>query len=102
MATENNAETAAVAVERFINNFGSGEASKAFVESMLTMHRTLNQKFTGEIILPFIRAMAQKYDAQRFDLRNEAACKVCRLMWDAIKAEYDLKDDAADFRLPVI
>ena len=102
MATEKPEETAATAVERFINNFGSGEASKAFVGSMLTMHRTLNQKFTGEIILPFIREMAQRYESQRFDLRNEAACKVCRVMWDAIKAEYDLKDDAAPFRLPVI
>ena len=101
MASEN-AETAATAMERTINSFGSDDNSKYIVEKMLTMHRTLNQKFTGEIILPFIQAMAQKYDAHRFDLRNEAACKVCRVMWDAIKAEYEIEDDAADFRLPVI
>lgn len=101
MASEN-AETAATAMERTLNSFGSDENTKYIVEKMLTMHRTLNQKFTGEIILPFIRAMAQKYDAHRFDLRNEAACKVCRVMWDAIKAEYEIEDDAADFRLPVI
>ena len=101
MASEN-AETAATAIERTINSFGSDENTKYIVEHLLTMHRTLNQKFTGEIILPFIRAMAQKYDAHRFDLRNEAACKVCRVMWDAIKAAYEIEDDSADFRLPVI
>ena len=101
MASEN-AETAATAMERTINCFGSDENTKYIVEHFLTMHRTLNQKFTGEIILPFIRAMAQKYDAHRFDLRNESACKVCRVMWDAIKAEYEIQDDAADFRLPII
>ena len=101
MASEN-AQTAATAMVRSLNTFGSDENSKYIVEKMLTMHRTLNQKFTGEIILPFIQAMAQKYDAHRFDLRNEAACKVCRVMWDAIKAEYEIEDDAADFRFPMI
>lgn len=101
MASEN-AETAATAMERTINSFGSDENSKYIVEHFLTMHRTINQKFTGEIILPFIREMAKKYDAHRFNLRNEAACKVCRVMWDAIKAEYEIEDDAADFRLPLI
>ena len=93
MASEN-AETAATAMERTINSFGSEEDTKYIVEHLLTMHRTLNQKFTGEIILPFIYQMAKKYDAHSYDLRNESACKVCRVMWDAIKAE--------DFNLPCI
>lgn len=97
-----NAETAATAMESTLNSFGSEENTKFIVEHFLTMHRTLNQKFTGEIILPFIREMAKKYDANRFDLRNEAACKVCRKMWDAIKAEYEIEDDAAVFNLPMI
>ena len=101
MASEN-AETAATAMERTINLFGSDENMKYIVEHFLTMHRTLNQKFTGEIIIPFVKAMAQKYDAHRYDLRNEAACKVCRVMWDAIKAEYGIQDDATDFNLPMI
>ena len=99
MASEN-AETAAIALERTVNSFGSDENSKYIVEKMLTMHRTLNQKFTGEIILPFIREMAKKYDAKGYDLRNEAACKICRVMYDAVKKEYGIEDD--DFRLPLI
>ena len=97
-----NAQTAATALERAINSFGSGEGSAYIVDKMLSMHRTLNQKFTGEIILPFIREMAKKYDAQRYDLRNEAACKICRVMWDAVKKEYGIENDSDDFGLPLI
>ncbi len=101
MASEN-AETAATAMERTINSFGSEENTKYIVEHFLTMHRTLNQKFTGEIILPFIQAMAQKYDEHRFDLRNESACKICRVMFDAVKKEYGIEGDSEYVGLPVI
>lgn len=102
MATENNAETAATAVERFINNFGSGEASEEFVNKMCGMHRTLQQKFMSEVVLQFIRKMAMRYTAQNYDLRNEAACKMCRVMYDAIKAEYGYQSDDDGICLPCI
>lgn len=101
MAIEN-AEKAAAELERTVNSFGSGESTAYVVDKMLSMHRTLNQKFTGEIILPFVREMAKKYDSMRYDLRNEAACKLCRVMWNAVKTEYGLEGDDFPFGLPCI
>lgn len=97
-----NAKTAAAALERTVNSFDGGANEEFIVDKMLYMHRTLNQKFTGGIILPFVRKMAKMYDSGSYDPRNEAACKACRVMWEAVKAEYGLDDDSADFRMPMI
>ena len=102
MATEDYAETAANAVERFINNFGSGDDAEEFVDKMCCMHRTLQQKFTGEVVLQFIRRMAKMYTDDSYDARNEAACKMCRVMYDAIKAEYGYQSDDDGICLPCI
>ena len=95
-------ETAATAVERFINNFGSGEDAELFVDKMCGMHRTLQQKFTSEVVMQFIRKMAKRYTDQWYDARNEAACRMCRLMWDAVKAEYGREGDEDNVSLPLI
>ena len=97
-----NAKTAATALERTVNSFDCSASAEYIVDKMCHMHRTLNQAFTGVIILPFIRKMAKMYDSGSFDPRNEAACKMCRVMWDAFKAEYGIDDDSADFRMPMI
>lgn len=97
-----NAKTAVDALKRTVNSFDCGDNAEFIVAQMLYMHRTLNQAFTDGIVVPFIRKMAKMYDSGSYDLRNEAACRVCRVMWDALKAEYGLNDDSADFRLPMI
>ena len=74
-------------VEDMINVFGAREACKRFTEHMLCMHRTLNQKFTGDIIIPFIKEMAERYKAENYDGRNQDACKCCSIMWDALVKE---------------
>ena len=102
MATENHAEIAAKEVERFINCFGSGEESETFVTARCGMHRTLQQKFVSEVVLPFIQKMAKRWSDNWYDARNEAACKACRVMWDAVKAEYGRDDDSDDVHLPLI
>ena len=102
MATENHAETAATAVERFINNFGSGEDSELFVDKMCGMHRTLQQKFTSQFIIPFVFEMARRYSDGRYDLRNEAACRVCSIMYTALKAEYGTDGEDTPITLPLI
>lgn len=97
-----NAKTAAAALERTVNSFDFSDNAEFIVDQMLYMHRTLNQSFTGGIILPFVRKMAKMYDSGSYDPRNEAACKACRVMWDALKAAYGIEDDSADFRMPMI
>ena len=97
-----NAKTAATTLERTVNSFDCSASAEFIVDKMLYMHRTLNQTFTSGIILPFIRKMAKMYESGSYDLRNESACKACRVMWDAVKAEYGIDDDSADFRMPMI
>ena len=97
-----NAVTAATALERTINSFDCSASAEYIVDMMCHMHRTLNQSFTSGIILPFVRKMAKMYESGSYDARNESACKACRVMWDALKAEYGIEDDSADFRMPMI
>ncbi len=100
MASEN-AETAAKAMERAVNQFGGQEDAEYIVQHLCSMHRTLNQSFVSRIILPFVRQMAMHYDTGCCDARNESACKACFLMWEALKAEYGI-EDGADFSLPMV
>lgn len=97
-----NAVAAATALERTVNSFDCSVNAEYIVDKMCYMHRTLNQAFTGGIIITFIRKMAKMYESGSYDPRNESACKACRVMWDAIKAEYGIDDDSADFRMPMI
>lgn len=85
-------EKAVKAIERSVNCTGNGEDATVVVWGMLNMHRTLNQALTGNIILPFIRRMASNYEKLNYDARNEAACKMCKVMWDAVKEKYNLTD----------
>lgn len=78
------------ACERAVNFYGD---KKAFAMGLCGMHRTLQQTFFSEVILGVVRRMAQNYTAQNFDARNESACKMARVMFDAVKKEYDLADD---------
>lgn len=87
-----NGMKAVQAIERSVNCMGDGEDAKIVVNGMANLHRTLNQTLTGNIILPFIRRMATDYEAHNYDARNEAACKMCKVMWDAVKEKHNLTD----------
>lgn len=88
-------------LEHAVNCMGDGEDMEYIVNSMLNLHRTLNQAFTGRMIIPFVRGMAARYAEGQYDARNEAACKTCAAMWEAAKKLYGVGDDCA-FRLPLI
>lgn len=51
-----------------LNSFGFN--SKAFVETMLREHRTLQQSFVREIIMPYLKALSE---TTYCDDRNEAS-----------------------------
>jgi hypothetical protein len=87
METNTNAENAVKYLEKSVNCMGLQTEAKYIVESMLNLHRTLNQAFTGNIVLPFIFEMAQNYSKGDCDGRNEFACKCCSIMAEALQKE---------------
>lgn len=93
---------AAELMESAINNMGNRESTEYFVGEMLQMHRTLQQSYTGDIILPFVREMAKRYKEGRYDARNEMACKACAAMWDAFAKEFEITDESISTGLPMI
>lgn len=95
------AKNAAENLSCALNCMGGSANSAHIVRSMLNLHRTLNQAFTGNIVLPFVREMARNFREGNYDPRNEAACKVCDLMWNAICKEHGFAPDAEP-RLPLI
>lgn len=95
------AKNAAESLSHALNCMGGTANSDHVVSSMLNLHRTLNQCFTGNIVLPFVRKMAERYENGEYDPRNESACRVCHVMWEAVKKEYDFPGDR-DFRLPLV
>ena len=101
MASET-AVTAATAIERMVNQFGGSEDVEDVRNHLLGMHRTLQQKFTSQFIIPFVFEMARRYSDGRYDLRNEAACRVCSIMYTALKAEYGTDGEDTPIALPLI
>lgn len=81
-------------LESIINQFCNTEDTNYIVNHLTYMHRTLNQSFVSKIILPFLREMHFKYESNSFDGRNEAACKICSLMWKKMCDEHGFKYDA--------
>ena len=80
-------KTACDSVERLTNG-GGDEYRKTFVGRLCSMHRTLQQKFIGEVVIPIVRNMANKLSNGDVDPRNEYACKVCKAMLNGIAKEF--------------
>lgn len=67
---------------------------KALAAEMINEHRTIQQCFMREVIMPFLAAKAQDHAKKRFDLRNQSTCEVSARLWEKLQAE--------DFYLPYI
>lgn len=79
-------------IERMVNCFGTNDEVTTLVDELVLLHRTLNQSFVSQFILPFVRTMAGNYNEKYFDDRNKMACRICNVMWEAVKNELGLKD----------
>ena len=79
--------TASDSVERLINA-GGDKYRKEFVDRLCSMHRTLQQKFIGEVVIPIVRMMANRVPGHEYDARNELACKVCAAMVDGLVEKF--------------
>lgn len=94
MATDNEiAENAAQAIFQAMNTFSVRSNGETIVSKMLAEHRTINQAFTGSVVLPFVKGMAFMYQKGYYDGRNEMACEMCSKMWEMLKSEYGFTDD---------
>jgi len=68
-------------MSHMINGCGRGDSSD-FIEQMATEHKTLQQKFTGDIVLAWIVKVATDKNYARFvDDRNQATLNVCRMLY---------------------
>ena len=56
-----------------LNSYGFD--SKAFVETMLREHRTIQQSFMREIIVPYLKALSE---TTYYDVRNEASMNLAK------------------------
>lgn len=74
-------------LEALTNRYGSRQDLERLAMSMAAMHRTLVQSFADGFVIPFVRELARMKRAGRFDGRNEAACKACLLMCDALETK---------------
>lgn len=87
MSMDEISATACDSVERLVNG-GGDEYRKTFVGRLCSMHRTLQQKFIGEVVIPIVRNMANKLVTGDTDPRNEYACKVCAAMLKGLETEF--------------
>lgn len=61
-------------IERLVNTFGAKESGKAFALGISTWHKTLQQTFMRDFIVPTIRELSEAYP----DGRNEATVNLCK------------------------
>ena len=52
-------------------------------QGVANLHRTLNQSF-GRMVETYIMLNAAAYEAGIYDARNEAICRHCHIMWEAL------------------
>lgn len=94
------AEQAARELLGVVNSYDS-EGIRIVLDRVLNEHPTLEQMFTNRFIIPFVRKMAERYDNELYDPRNEAACKACKAMWEGLKQARGISDGDS-LNLPMI
>lgn len=95
------AEDVALAVEDFVNSHYSIDL-KNLALALGSMHKTLQQKFVGDVVIPLVRLMATR-NRENFskDPRNEFACRCCDAMLKGLEAEFPYIANG-ECRLPLI
>ena len=76
------------ATEDFVNVYGAEKLEAA--RGLAAMHRYLVNSFFG-VVLRFLGILAKNYENGQYDGRNEMACRLSKMMIDALKekGEYD-------------
>lgn len=90
---------AAEAVERLVNAGGEKHRT-ALANDLCSMHRTLQQRLIGDLVIPIVRNMAERTENE-YDARNEYACRVCKAMMKGLEAEFPYVA-SGECRLPLV
>lgn len=93
-------DTAAESLETLVNG-GGEEFRNELVDRIGSMHRTLQQKFIGEIVVPIVRKMAERMKDHNYDARNQYACEVCGAMLAGLAEKFPFIADGS-CNLPLI
>ena len=80
-------DIAAGYTERIVNG-GGKEFRNELVDRLGSMHRTLQQKFIGEIVIPLVRNMAGRLKDHNYDDRNKYACEACEAMLNGLAEKF--------------
>lgn len=83
-------------VEHVSNSFGNEGLSIAEHMCSGSVHRTVQNKFFGDVVMNSIRLMAKNYRDHNYDARNEAACELANAIWDLLTLDPTINDQ---FRL---
>ena len=77
------------ATEKFVNVYGVEKLEAA--RGWSNMHRYLVNSFFG-VVLRFIGILAKNYEDGIFDGRNESACRLSKIMIDALREKGEWGD----------
>jgi hypothetical protein len=75
------------AVERTLNTFNEQGANE-LAYLLAYDHRTLVQNAMRDLVVPFILWLAFQYDEDRYDARNEGACRLAASLRDVINGPH--------------
>ena len=90
---------AAEAVERLVNAGGEKHRMDLVVD-LCSMHRTLQQRLIGDLVIPIVRVFGERNENE-YDARNEYACRVCKAMMKGLEAEFP-SIASGECRLPLV
>ena len=77
------------ATEKFVNVYGVEKLETA--KGLANMHRYLVNSFFG-VVIRFIGILAKNYADGNYDGRNEFACRLSKIMIDALKEKGEWGD----------
>ena len=72
------------AIFRCLNGSNSKRIPETVRNVIATEHRTLQQAFFKQVVMPLVEQMAEGAKTGRFDARNEVSCKCAKKMMDAL------------------
>ena len=74
-------------LDDLVNRCGKEESNFVVEHISRFMHRSLQQDFFFQVIVPLIQKWADNFKNGDYDPRNQATCKICNNLIDTLKRE---------------
>ena len=72
-----------------LNHMGNEENVIDALNTVLSkQHRTLQQNFFRYVIVPSIKNFEEKYQQERYDLRNQASCELAHELYSHVEKSH--------------